>query len=156
MLNLDSPSTPLNNFKIQKTMDELFNTFVVDPSKSDHKEEFKSLIEDESTIVFVVIGDDSTAEQLIMSADILADGHTGKIVRKAAWIKDHELLKEDCLFYLKTFEGYDATRYEQTLAYVISPRHHECKYVFFDGDPIASFNVSKAYWKASLREREET
>ena len=88
-------------------MDHLFNTFVVDPSKSDYKEEFKSLIEGESTIVFVVIGEDSIAEQLNLRVDILADGHTGKIVRKAAWIKDHELLREDCLFYLKTFEDYE-------------------------------------------------
>ena len=136
-------------------MEELFNTHIVDPSELDHREKFKSLIEDNSFIVFVILGDNDIAKELVEKADILADGHSGRIARKVAWAKDHEILREDCLNYLNTFPDYDETKFEQTLAYVLSPRLHECKYVFYDGDSINGFTVSKAYWKASLREREE-
>lgn len=132
---------------------ELLNTLVIDPADPQHQEKFINLIEDNTFIVFVVLGYDAVAKKVVERADIFADDHTGRIARKVAWAKDHEILKADCLNYLKTFPDYDETKYEQTFAFVLSPKHHECKFVFLDGDPTDDFNISKAYWKASLRER---
>jgi len=134
---------------------DLLNTLIVDPTDPQHLKKFTDFIEDDRIINFIVLGDDANAKTLVQKADLLADDHTGKIERKVAWIKDHQTLKDQTLKYLKSFPGYDATKYDQTLGYTLSPKFHECKYVFLNGDPIGDINVSKAYWKASLRERNE-
>lgn len=134
---------------------ELLNTLIVDPTDPQHKEKFIEFIEDDRIINFIVLGDDADANTLVEKADLLADDHTGKIERKVAWIKDREVLSEASLEYVKTFPEYDDSKYDQTLGYTLSPKYHECKFVFLKGDPIQDSNVSKAYWKASLREREE-
>ena len=134
---------------------DLFNTIIIDPQDPQHKKKFEDDIKNGSIINFIVLGDDANANKIVESADRLADDHTGKIERKVAWIKDHVTLKDLCITYLSTFPDYDASGYDTTLAFTLSPKHHECKYVFLAGDPIEDFNVSKAYWKASLRERSE-
>jgi len=134
---------------------DLLNTLIVDPQDPQHKTKFEADLENGLIINFIVLGNDANALKIVERADVLADDHTGKIERKVAWIKDHQTLKDLCLEYLKTFPDYDASTYDQTLAFTLSPKHHECKYVFFSGDPIEDFNISKAYWKASLRERED-
>lgn len=131
---------------------ELLNTLIVDPTDSEHENKFKKFIEDDRIINFIVLGDDDNAKSLVEEADLQADGHSGKIERRVAWIKDHQTLRDLSLEYLKTMPEYNG-EYDQTLGYTLSPKFHECKYVFMNGDPIADFNVSKAYWFASLRER---
>ena len=78
----------------------------------------------------------------------------GQVDRKVVWIQDREILKTESLDYLNTMDGYDASNYDQTVGFVLSPVHHETKYVFIEGDSMTNFDITKAYWKASLRERE--
>lgn len=134
---------------------DLKNTIIVDPTDPNHEQVFKDFIEDERTINFIVLGDDADANTLVEKADTFSLGHSGKIERKVAWIKDHQTLRDLCIQYVSTFPDYDSSKYDETLGFTLSPKFHECKYVFMNGDTIDNFSVSRAYWKASLRERNE-
>ena len=134
---------------------ELLNTLIVDSKDPKHRQKFIDDIENAFIINFIVLGEDGDSLKIVEKADLLADGHTGKIERKVAWIKDRALLKDLCMEYLNTFPGYDLSTYDKTTGFTLSPKFHECKYVFLEGNPTEDFNISKAYWKASLRERNE-
>jgi len=135
---------------------DLENTLIIEASDTAAESKFTDLIENNNFIIFVVLGDSAHSQTLVQTADILADDHTGKIERRVAWIKVRDQLKDTCLAYLKTLSTYDPSDYDDTIGFVLSPRHHECDYVFLEGDEISDFTVGKAYWKASLREREES
>ncbi|MDF1697257.1 MAG: hypothetical protein P1U56_15545 [Saprospiraceae bacterium] len=111
-----------------------------------------NLIQQNTYIVFVVLGDDEAASNLVQIADNLSLGHSGQVDRKVVWLKDRTILKNESLAYLNTLEGYDDSKYDETIGYVLSPVRHEAKYVFCVGDSMTNYDVTKAYWKASLKE----
>lgn len=142
---------------------ESTNPRIVDPNDADFRQKFIDLIETGTPIVFVVLGDDADRQQLANLATKRARGHSGQNERIVAWVKDHDLLKDECLKYLKTAsetavkpdKTFDETTYEKVMAFVLSPVWHETKYIFKEGDVVDNFSVVDAYWIASLKEREK-
>lgn len=133
----------------------LTNTTILNTSDSQQTSAVIDLIEQNTFIVFIVLGNSDTANSLVTTADTLSLGHSGQVDRKVVWIQDRNFLKTESLAYLNTMEGYTTSTYDQTVGYVLSPVHHETKYVFLDGDAMTNYDVTKAYWKASLRERSD-
>ncbi len=135
---------------------ELLNTLIIDPASPTHQQDFKTLIHNNQFIVFVGIGSTDQCNQMMQRADELADGSPGNIPRKVVWIPNQDVLKDDSLAFLKTFEGFSETDYPNVIAYVISPKWHEAKFLIKSSDTVDDLLISKAFWKASLRERTET
>ena len=135
---------------------DLLNTLTIDSGSDAMRDQFTKLINDNSFIVFIVFGNDDAAKALVELADFIADDHQGKFARRVIWVQDKAFLEEDTQDFLKTFDGDEPADFEwdDVLAFVLSPRWHEAKYVFIKGDVCDDFQIAKAYWKASLRERE--
>lgn len=135
---------------------ELFNTLVVDPASPTHQQDFTALIQNNNFIVFVAIGSTDQCKNMVQRADELADGSPGNIPRKVAWIPNSDVLKTESLAYLKTFDGFQEADYPNVIAYTLSPKWHEAKFIIRNADTVDDVLISKAYWKASLRERAQS
>ena len=132
---------------------ELYHTLVIDPNDPAHPAAFRALIFDNSHVVFVVIGASNASKTVVEKADYYADGAPRRVLRKVIWVPDHELLKTDCLNLLASSPDFIPADYSKVMAFTLSPRWHETKYIIWKDDTVDDFLISQAYWKASLRER---
>ncbi len=132
---------------------ELYHTLVIDPEDPAHPAAFRSLIFDNTYVVFVVIGTSNACKTVVEKADYYADDAARRVLRKVAWVPNHELLNTDCLDLLASFSGFLPADYSKVMAFTLSPRWHETKFIIWKDDTVDDFLISQAYWKASLRER---
>ncbi len=84
----------------------LRNTLDLTSDVPNPEEEIKKLIHENQFVVFVVIGTKKECKTLIKWADLYANSSPQGVKRKVIWLKNHLLLKDNCLELLKTSDNF--------------------------------------------------